>query len=638
MCTRVTGISSRPLLTPFLVLVGLLALFGAMALPAGAGDKNKKETEPERKEPKTIGDIVSVAGLSAYPVVGYALVGGLENTGSDPLPGQDRAAVLQEMQKRGFTNAEEILRSPTTAIVKVRAKIPPAARSCKSAGCWCCDKNLKRSNGDELRVHKGDTFDVEVEAPMRDATTSLKGGWLFETFLHETADLPGVGNTAGHTRAKAKGPVLVSAGLDGNEATPADLKRGRVLGGAIAMEDRSFALVTDSDRTARWAIQIANRINERFPTRTRDGKAIAEPKDGQRVLLRIPPRYRQNMARYLDVLRHMPLTQDAAQEAERMELYAEDLKDPSKARIAALRLEGIGHRAAEALKQALNSTDPDVQFFAAEALAYLDDPKSAEPLAQAARSIPEYRAHALAALSSLDEPIAPLKLHDLMEDSNSVELRYGAFRALRALDPDDIKVAGETLSDEMFLHQVSSTGSPLIHVSSRDRAEIVMFGRDLQFQTPLVLKVGNHIILQADAGADHVQMSSFMPGAPARYKAGTLEIRDVIRKAAALGASYPDIVGMLLQADHQHNLPGRLEVDKLPDPTQLIARLQHASNQPSKASDNVAMPNLFHWTESRKSAKDRSDDDEVASADAEKENPIAAKPSLRDRLLRRTAN
>ena len=48
-----------------------------------------------------------------------------------------------------------------------------------------------------------------------------------------------------------------------------------------------------------------------------------------------------------------------------MELYAEDLKDPNRARIAALRLEGIGHRASEALKQALSSPDPDVRFFAA---------------------------------------------------------------------------------------------------------------------------------------------------------------------------------------------------------------------------------------------------------------------------------
>jgi flagellar basal body P-ring protein FlgI len=639
MRTIVSGTACRafPISVPF--VAASLALFCAIGLTVGATDKAKKDSESsDRKEPKTIGDIVSVAGLSAYPVEGVGLVVGLENSGSDPLPSNERGVLLLDMQKRGIANAEEILRSPTTALVKVRARIPPAARSCKSAGCWCYDKSLKRSSADALRVHKGDTFDIEVESPMRDGTTSLNGGWLLECFLFETMQLP-VGTTPGHVRAKAMGPVLVSGGLDGDEANAANLKRGRVLGGGVATEDRGFALVTDSDRTARWAIQIANRINERFPTRTREGKAIAEPKDGQRVLLRIPLRYRQNMARYLDVLRHMPLTQDASQEADRIERYAEELKDPSKARIAALRLEGIGARAAEPLKQALLSPDPDVRFFAAESLAYLDDAKAAEALAQSARDIPEYRAHALAALSSLDEPISPLTLHELMAEANSVELRYGAFRALRSLDPENMSISGETVGDELFLHHVSESGTPLIHMSSRDRAEIVLFGSDLQFETPLVLKVGNNIILKADAGSDHIKVSRFASGEPVRNLTTTLQIRDVIRRAVALGASYPDIVGLLLQADRQHNLPGQLEVDKVPDPTLLVTRLQRVSSPTSKANENVAMPNLFRWTDSRKSEKDRPESmEEVAAADMEKAKTGTEKPSLWERMFRRSAN
>jgi len=190
-------------------------------------------------------------------------------------------------------------------------------------------------------------------------------------------------------------------------------------------------------------MQISSRINERFTAKNREGKPMADPKDGQRVVLRIPPRYRQNIARYLEVLRFMPLTQSGAQESERMLRYADDLLDPAKARIAAIKLEGIGHRAIDTLKKGADSSDADVRFFAAEALAYLDEPKAGEPLGTSAREIPEYRAHALTALSSLDEPISPKTLHELLDGSNSIELRYGAFRALRVLDPQDPVIPGE---------------------------------------------------------------------------------------------------------------------------------------------------------------------------------------------------
>jgi hypothetical protein len=335
----------------------------------------------------------------------------------------------------------------------------------------------------------------------------------------------------------------------------------------------------------------------------------------------------------------MPLSQDAAQEVERMEQYGQDLADPRKARIAALKLEGIGRRASETLKQALSSADPDVRFFAAESLAYMDDGKAAETLAQSARSIPEYRAHALTALSSLDEPISPLKLHELMADSNSVELRYGAFRALRVLDPEDLAITGESVGDRMFLHQVVSSGTPFIHVSSRDRAEIVLFGRELRFETPLVLKAGNKITLMAEEGSDQVTIRRFARGEPVRQYAATLNVRDVVRKAVALGATYPDIVGMLLQASRQHNLPGRLEVDQIPDPLEFVARLQRISNQPTKATENVAMPNLFRWTDSRKSAKDRpSDEGDESKETVKSTEATASKPSLLKRAFGRTAN
>ena len=56
--------------------------------------------------------------------------------------------------------------------------------------------------------------------------------------------------------------------------------------------------------------------------------------------------------------------------------------------------------------------------------------------AKRSSSQPKFRAYALAALAALDEPAAHMKLRKLM-DEPSIEVRYGAFNALRTLDPTD---------------------------------------------------------------------------------------------------------------------------------------------------------------------------------------------------------
>jgi len=54
--------------------------------------------------------------------------------------------------------------------------------------------------------------------------------------------------------------------------------------------------------------------------------------------------------------------------------------------LASLQLEAIGNEAIGALKQGLRSSDPEVRFYSAEALAYLDQPEAAAPLAEAAKN------------------------------------------------------------------------------------------------------------------------------------------------------------------------------------------------------------------------------------------------------------
>ena len=76
-------------------------------------------------------------------------------------------------------------------------------------------------------------------------------------------------------------------------------------------------------------------------------------------------------------------------------------------------------------------------------------------LAEAAKSEPAFRAAALAALGALNDVHAADALHDLF-DVHSAETRYGAFRALWAMNEHDPQLRGEHLDNKFWLHDVPS--------------------------------------------------------------------------------------------------------------------------------------------------------------------------------------
>ena len=82
-------------------LVAAIALIGA-GTPAGAGDKEKDKLKNPSKEKlkvdETLGNLAQVV-QPAMHLEGIGLVMGLENTGSDPPPGEMRQRLLDQMRK-----------------------------------------------------------------------------------------------------------------------------------------------------------------------------------------------------------------------------------------------------------------------------------------------------------------------------------------------------------------------------------------------------------------------------------------------------------------------------------------------------------------------------------------------------------
>ncbi len=544
-----------------------------------ADDKSKDKYQTELKTP-LVGDYTNFAGLEPTPLEGVGLVVGLAGTGGDPAPSQYRTAMMEEMKRRGVKNPNALLQSPDTALVVVRAYLPPLLK-------------------------KGEALDVEVVAPESSEITSLAGGWLLETYLTEQAFVPGRGMLKGHNYAKAEGPVLVAGVGTGGSSRTVDktnaalFQRGRILGGATVLRERELVLQLRHEfRSVRNSARIATAIGQRFHHFDEHGikKPMAEAKTDQKLILDVHPRYKNNYPRYLQVIRNIAFRETQIAQRVRMQKLHDELLTPETSDRAALQLEAIGKDAIPLLKVGLKSPLIEVRFHSAIALAYLEDPDGLKTLAEAARDERAFRVFALAAMSTVDEAESHLLLRDLMNE-NSAETRYGSFRSLWTLDKRDPFIGGERMSQPesekteltkhekratWMLHVLQTKGEPMVHTTFRTRPEIVLFGADQKLVPPLILSAGRNVMITAQAGDTKASLVRFEPNKPDERREISLSVAEVIRACDELGTTYPDVVSMLMQASDQKNLEGRLESDALPQSGRVYLRPAQNSKPASK--------------------------------------------------------
>jgi hypothetical protein len=410
-------------------------------------------------------------------------------------------------------------------------------------------------------VRKGDRFDVAVEVPSDCDTSSLTGGWLMETRLAEMAVL-GSRVRDGHVLGMAEGALLVDPVSHGTLDSKSKL-RALVPGGGVSLTTRPIGLVIlPEHRSIALSKRIGDSINARFHAVIKGSRrGVATPKTDRFIELEIPASYRQNLARYVRVVRSVAVVEPQGGRQARLELLGRQLNDPVTAPSAALRLEAIGKDAVVTLKKALGSKDPEVRFAAAEALAYLGEPMAAEPLAEAAATLRASRPAALAALASMDDANGIDALQSLLA-SASAETRYGAFRSLWKMDSSIPLVKGEKLADACTLHVLDVGGPTLIHATRMHHPEIVLFGTEHPLADGLRAEAGSAIVVAVEGGT--ASCTRFTPGEPDRAEEVPARVDEVLRAIARLGATYPDVVQLLQQAVAQHALSARLAFDAVP--------------------------------------------------------------------------
>ena len=516
---------------------------------------------------RAIADIAKITDLGKRTVEGVGLAVGLAGTGSDPRPSGYREKLKTEMKRNPELDPERILGDPLkrVSMVLVRADI--------SAG-----------------LDPEDELNVEVLLPPGSETTSLEGGYVLEVWLHQVGIASG-SQLEGQKWVLAHGPIIT-----GNDADPTDPKVGRILGGGRIKETIPHILViAEKYRSGMVAKQLEDLINARF--QYRDGrfkKGVATAKTDNTLVLNVPERYHHNQLRYFQVLQQLRLKDIPQLNDRRMEDWKAELLDPKTAGAAAIKLEAIGANAAPTLIEGLASEHPQVRFFAAEALAYLDNNAGTEELARTVIEHEEFRTVALAALAAMDSAAGRVRLRELMAHSEP-SIRYGAFNALRAAAPTDpalgrVQVAGylqerrgpvpdEALTyridgtprqdavepsgpDPFELYVVRAEGEPLIHVSRSRRREIVLFGEGQRLLPPAVLGGVGPILVNAGLDDDQIEISRIeLAGSTPQVLRTSTDLVEVVRCLSALGATYPQVVSILEGASAQANLDAALKVD-----------------------------------------------------------------------------
>jgi flagellar basal body P-ring protein FlgI len=515
------------------LLCGCSSWFGGKSLRSQSPD-----AKGGSKMNRLVGDLAVPYGLYPVRVEAVGLVTGLQGTGSDPNPSSLRTELIDEMQTRGIKNPSAVLATNHTSLVWVQAVLRPG-------------------------IQKGERFDIEFHVPPQSDTTSLRGGYLLRARLREMGAMKDGRIHEGSTLAYAEGPLLVDPSADPKKDRTMST-RGRVLGGGIANKSRPLGLVIKTEhRSIINSSRVQNAVNRRMSVYENGIKVgVAKAETEQYIKLDVHPRYKDNINRYVQVVRSIALNESDTDRLKRIEQLSKDILNCDLAPEAALQLEALNKDGIPPLLKALESSDLEVRFYAAEALAYLDRHEAVMPLVQAAREEPAFRVFALSALSAMQDPTAFDQLKEMLA-MPSAETRYGAFRSLWTMNPKEPFVRGEMFGDQFHYHVLDVAGPEMIHVTHSRLPELVLFGKDQKFQLPLTVTAGNQIIVKSnDAG--EVTVSKFAVKEGDQKRTVSPKVDEVVRAIVELGGTYPDVVQALQEAKASGALVTRFEVDALP--------------------------------------------------------------------------
>jgi flagellar basal body P-ring protein FlgI len=499
---------------------------------------SEKELIPTIDNSTTIGSLVEVFALDTIRVEGFALVGGLNQTGSWQCPPQIRPYLEKYIQRQlpEEKSIAGLIESKNTAVVIVGGLMPAA-------------------------VSKNQRFDVKVIPASGTQTTSLERGTLYGAELWEAGKF----GIAFKPLASAEGPIFI----DKIDSPEANKKIGYVLGGGKVFDEYKIGLAL-REPSYKMSAEIRNRINERFVTVT--AKAISSGY----IELKVPPKYSKQKEHFISLVKSMYLTASSSLTKERITGFVIKLAasaDKAKSEIA---LEAIGTESLGKLKALLNSYDEEVRLRAARCMLNMGNDDGLETLRNITMDTNSaYRLEALEAITTgANRNDAAGTARRLLREKD-FEIRLAAYESLRRLD--DVSIAQKLIADNFYLEQIAQSKYRSIFVSRSGVPRIVLFGAPLFCRKNIfVQSADGNITLNAPAGQEYATIIRKHPTRatvrPLELKS-SFELSDIIRTLCesplgenwrGLNASYDETIALLKRMVEKRAIDAEFKAGPLP--------------------------------------------------------------------------
>lgn len=539
--------SSRPLtacicaglFTCGLVMTGLLTGCSSLTNKSKSDDSSVAKLLEVPETPELIREAAAPRGLNPIQITGVGLMNSLSGTGGPADPSPYRDQLIEEMRRNDVKSPNEILEDDSNAIVRIHGTVPAGAK-------------------------RGDLIDLNVDSPAGSNASDLHGGWLLDARMRLEQLIQGRVRK-GDVLAMGTGPILTRAAFD----TTADERmktQGVILGGGTVQKSRNMGLVLRPEfQHVKVSSDIAAAINRRFfffDGTTRRG--VAKAVEDDYIELELHPRYEDALGRYIAVVRAIAIDTRIANAQSRLQKLSTLLEDPATAADAALQLEALGESAIPTLTAATKSENPELRFYAAEALAYLDRIDAIAPLEDAIANESAFRYPAFAALKGLEHPSVPEGLARLFNQA-SIETRYGAFAALRERNDSAAVISAQPIGNALRYYEIDSVAPPAIALSTRDEAEVVVFGTPSPVQISGAILGPNALIVKPEpTDPNKIRISRFEVGKDDRRSIVPATIRGMVEGIVAVGGDYADVVSVLRLAKSKQHIQDQLAIDPLP--------------------------------------------------------------------------
>jgi len=498
-------------------IISILVIGLFIAGCGGPAGKASKELAPKIDLGTTIGSVAEVFSPDAISVEGYALVGGLNGTGSSECPLQIREYLTKYiLTQLPELDIEKFIVSRDTAVVLVEGVMPTA-------------------------VTKNQYFDVMVTALPGTQTTSLEGGWLYGAELKVRG---GFGITM-KVLAHAEGPVFI----DTIETAATNKRVGYILAGGTVLDEYRINLGLRRP-DYRIASLIRNRLNERF------GKGTGRAVSPSQVDLKVPAKYAERKQRFISVIKATYLTQAQEITKERIRTFIRKLAASEDKEQSEIALEAIGNESFSKLAALLSSSNEQVRLGAARCMLNLGSDEGLNTLRQIAASKDSpYRMEALEAITTAASRNDAAAISRRLLRDEDFDIRLAAYESLRKLD--DIAVRQRLIARNFYLEEIAQAKHKAIFVSRSGQPRIALFGSPIYCRDDIfVQSADGNITINSPAGQKYVSIMRRHPKRPnvlVQLKS-SFELGDIIRTLCeeplseehrGLNVSYADMIALL---------------------------------------------------------------------------------------------